>query len=54
MKDKETIMKALAACSEFECCECPYQYFDDHEYNLRCIHTLIVDVNEMLEESRVL
>ena len=52
MKDKETIMKALSACSEFYCCECPYQYLDDKEYSLRCIHTLIKDVNEMLKENK--
>lgn len=48
MKDKETITKALKACSEFLCGECPYQYLDDNEYSLRCIHTLIKDIDKML------
>lgn len=50
MKDKETIMKSLAACSEFYCCECPYQHLDSKEYNLRCIHTLVSDTHELLKK----
>ena len=49
MKDKSEIIKALAACSEFECCNCPYQHLDDEEYPLRCIHALIKDTYGMLE-----
>lgn len=45
MKDKETIIKALKACSEFLCDECPYKYLEDHNFPLKCIHTLIVDLN---------
>ena len=44
-KDKETIIKALKACSEFLCDECPYKYLEDHNFPLKCIHTLIVDLN---------
>ena len=50
VKDKKEVMKALAACSEFCCGKCPYQHLDDHEYPLRCIHTLIEDVYELLKE----
>lgn len=49
MDNKEIVIKALAACSEFYCGECPYQYLESDEYKLRCIHTLIVDVNELLK-----
>lgn len=49
MKDKETIMKALAACSEFACGECPYQYLDDKDFSLKCINTLVKDTHEMLK-----
>lgn len=52
MKDKDKIIKALAACSEFECCNCPYQYLDDEEYPLRCIHALIKDTYEILKGSK--
>lgn len=52
-EDNDKIIKALAACSEFECCNCPYQYLDDEEYPLRCIHALIKDTYGMLEEVYV-
>ena len=52
MKDKETIMKGLQACRDYCCRECPYQYLDDEYYILRCIHTLVKDVNEMLKETK--
>ena len=45
MKDKETITKALKACSEFLCDECPYKHLEDRNFPLKCIHTLIVDLN---------
>jgi hypothetical protein len=51
MKDKEKIMKALSACNEFCCGECPYQYLDSKDYQLRCIHTLIQDVYELLKKD---
>ena len=44
-KDKETIIKALKACSEFLCDECPYKYLEDRNFPLKCVHTLIVDLN---------
>ena len=46
--DIEKIMQALAACSEFCCGECPYQYLDDKTYKMRCIHALIQDVHKLL------
>lgn len=48
---KEKIIKALAACNEFYCEECPYQYLDDETYKMRCIHTLIQDVYKLLMEG---
>ena len=45
-------MKALAACSEFACGECPYQYLDDKVFPsnpLKCINTLVKDTHEMLK-----
>lgn len=44
-------MKALKACNEFYCCECPYNYLDNKEYSLRCIHTLIKDVYKLLKND---
>lgn len=49
MKDKETIIKALEACSEFLCDECPYKYLEDRNFTLKCIHTLIVDLNMLFK-----
>ena len=43
-----SLLEALAHCAEFLCDECPYQKWDSNEYKLRCIHMLIVDLNEML------
>ena len=54
MMDKDKVMKALAACNEFCCDECPYQYLDHMDYKLRCIHVLIMDVNKMLNEEHLL
>lgn len=51
MKDKDKIIKALAVCSEFECCNCPYQHLDDKDFKLQCIHALIKDIYGMLKES---
>lgn len=51
---KDKIIKALAACSEFCCGECPYQYLDHDEYKLRCIHTLIEDVHELINAGIIL
>lgn len=49
MKSREEIMTALEACSDFCCGECPYQHLDSKEFSMRCIHTLIRDVNKMLK-----
>lgn len=51
MKNKEEIIKALSACNEFCCGECPYQHLDSGDYLFRCIHTLIQDVYELLKEG---
>ena len=51
MENKEKIMKALKACSEYYCCECPYQHLDDSNVPLRCIHTLVEDVYELFKRK---
>lgn len=53
MNNKEKIIKALSACSEFCCGECPYQHLDDKHYTLRCIHALIKDVYELFKKGRL-
>ena len=50
MRDKEKIIEALAACSEFCCGECPYQHLDNETYKMRCIHTLIQDAYELIKK----
>ena len=52
MENKEKIFKAVAACSEFCCGECPYQHLDDKTYKMRCIHSLIKDTYELLKEIK--
>ena len=50
MRTKEDIELGMKCCNEFLCGECPYEKFDDkknHEYILRCIHTLMKDINEL-------
>ena len=47
-ENKDTILKGLECCVEFLCKECPYQFLDDHEHPLRCIHTLITDIHNHL------
>ena len=51
--DKEKVLKAVKACSEFCCGECPYQHLDDPDgyLKLRCIHSLMVDINKLLNGS---
>ena len=49
--DRETVVKAVAACSEFCCGECSYQYLYSRDYPLKCICTLMGDINKMLKEE---
>ena len=51
--DKEKVLKAVKACSEFCCGECPYQHLDDPDgyLKMRCIHSLMVDINKLLNSS---
>ena len=53
--DKEKVLKAVKACSEFCCGECPYQHLDDPDgyLKMRCIHALMVDINKMLNGEEV-
>ena len=53
MENKELILRAVAACSEFCCKECPYEFLDDPNgyLKLRCIHALMVDINELLNKQ---
>ena len=45
---KEETLKALQACHDFCCGECPYQKYDSYEYKLRCIHILIDNLYELI------
>ena len=44
---KEEIELGIKCCSEFLCGECPYEKFDDNLYIIRCIHTLMKDINKL-------
>lgn len=49
MKFSEPIVReAIKFCSEFECGECPYKIYDSSDYMLRCIHNLMMDINELV------
>ena len=52
---EEKVLKAVKACSEFCCGECPYQHLDDPDgyLKMRCIHALMVDINKMLNGEEV-
>ncbi len=41
---KEEIAKGIDCCSEFLCGECPYKVYHSHDYPIKCIHHLMVDV----------
>ena len=49
--NKEKIVEALSACSNFCCGECPYQHLESKDYPLRCIHALIQDTYDLLRED---
>lgn len=46
---KDQIELGMKCCEEFLCGECPYQRYDDptHEYSIRCMHKLMVDINKL-------
>ena len=44
---KEETLKGLKCCAEFLCDECPYKIYEHIDYKLRCIHKLIIDLNEI-------
>lgn len=51
MKDK--VFRGLKACKDFLCGECPYQNLDSKDYPIRCIHTLIVDLDKVCKELNI-
>lgn len=46
---KETVLKGIECCSEFLCAECPYKKYEHHEYTIRCMHKLMLDINELVK-----
>ena len=48
---REEILKGLECCSEFLCGECPYRKFYSHDYPLKCIHKLLVDLKELYDKE---
>ena len=49
MKFSESIVReAIKLCSEFECGECSYKVYDNPNYTFRCIHNLMMDINELV------
>lgn len=49
MKFSEPLVrKAVVSCSEFCCGECPYNIYVSKDYSLRCIHHLMIDIDELL------
>ncbi len=46
---KETVLKGIECCAEFLCGECPYKYYEDKEYMLKCNHILMKDIQELVK-----
>ena len=44
---REETLKGLENCAEFSCRDCPYQIYNDETYVLRCMHRLMVDLNNL-------
>jgi hypothetical protein len=49
--NQNEILKGLNCCAEFMCGECPYRQYESKEYPLKCIHKLIVDLQEAKVEK---
>ena len=47
--NKIQIEKGMKCCEEFLCGECPYRIYEDpsKEYPIRCMHKLMVDINDL-------
>lgn len=48
--NREEIEQGMRCCNKFLCGECPYEKYDDKvnkEYIMRCIHTLMQDINKL-------
>ena len=48
--EREQVEKGMKCCEEFLCGECPYEQYDDkinHEFTIRCMHKLMVDINKL-------
>ena len=48
---KEQVLESLAACADFWCGECHYKKFEHQDYTWRCVHKLIVDVNNLFNKK---
>ena len=46
--DRSKVLKAVSTCADFYCKECPYNHLESKEYPLKCIHTLMMDVRDLL------
>lgn len=46
-----TSIKGLQCCAEFLCSECPYRIYEDKKYPMKCIHKLILDLNNKETED---
>ena len=49
MTNEETL-KAIQVCAEFLCSECPYKIYEHEEYKMRCIHKLMVDIDQLIKD----
>ena len=49
---REEVLKGLECCVDFCCNDCPYHYLDSKEYPIRCIHSLLTDVHNLIKESK--
>lgn len=49
---REETLKGLDCCSEFLCGECPYKIYMHHDYTIRCMHKLMIDLQALISEEK--
>lgn len=48
---KEEVLKGLECCVDYMCGDCPYQYLASWEFPIKCMRTLLVDLQNLKEKE---
>lgn len=51
---EQQVLEGVNACACFCCGECPYNIYESKEYPIRCMHKLILDVNDLFNNIQKL